>query len=119
MGNVDIISKIFVQSDCCATFSQTFPILTKTPEFYLPNFPNTITLRSRTMLATVQNLLKGWGDGGKTFGEKRCCPSCFQIKQVFDLLPTFRGPSQCPAVVKNFLITIIIENQQKREAGYF
>ena len=99
MGNVDIISKIFVQSDCCATFSQTFPILTKTPEFYLPNFPDTITLRSRTMLATVQNLLKGWDDGGKNIWRKTLFPSCFQIKQVFDLLSTFRGPSHCPAVV--------------------
>ena len=81
MGNVDIISKIFVQSDCCATFSQTFPILTKTPEFYLPNFPNTITLRSRTMLATVQNLLKGWGDGGKHLAKNVVALHAFKLNK--------------------------------------
>ena len=71
------------------------------------------------MLATVQNLLKGWGDGGKHLAKNVVALHAFKLNKYLTCFQPLGDQVKALPLFKKFLITIIIENQQKREAGYF
>ena len=57
--------------------------------------------------------------GEKTFGEKRCSLHAFKLNKYLTCYQPLGDQVIALPLFKNFLITIIIENQQKCEAGYF
>ena len=57
--------------------------------------------------------------GEKTFGEKRCSLHAFKLNKYLTCYQPLGDQVNALPLFKNFLITIIIENQQKCEAGYF